>query len=76
MNKTSKDMDLSSIITQVSKDDDPNRSMPLTNAVITSGTSPITKSIRSLINKINLNLLFSKLVPIANVVSCPFYSVV
>jgi hypothetical protein len=45
MNKTSKDMDLSSIITQVSKDDDPNRSIPLTNAVITSGTSPITKSI-------------------------------
>ncbi|CAF0735652.1 unnamed protein product [Adineta steineri] len=44
MNKTSKDMDLSSIITQVSKDDDTNKSVPLTGTVITSGTSPITKN--------------------------------
>ncbi len=50
MNKTSKDMDLSSIITQVSKDDDVNRSIPLTNPVITSGTSSPIKSILLLIN--------------------------
>ncbi len=45
MNKTSKELDLSSIITQVPRDDDVNRSMPLAGTVITSGTSPITKSI-------------------------------
>jgi hypothetical protein len=45
MNKTSKDLDLSSIITQVSKDDEVNRTIPLTNTIITSGTSPTTKSI-------------------------------
>jgi len=45
MNKTSKELDLSSIITQVPKDDDANRSLPLTGTIITSGTSPITKSI-------------------------------
>jgi hypothetical protein len=45
MNKTSKEMDLSSIITQVSKDEDINRSIPLTSAVVTSGTSTTTKSI-------------------------------
>jgi len=45
MSKTSKDMDLSSIITQVSKDDDINRSIPLSGTVITSGTSSITKRI-------------------------------
>jgi len=38
-------MDLSSIITQVQKEDDINRSIPLTGTIITSGTSPITKSI-------------------------------
>jgi hypothetical protein len=47
MNKTSKELDLSSIITQVSKDDDINRSIPLTGTVITSVTSPTTKSISS-----------------------------
>lgn len=44
MNKTSKELDLSSIITQVPKDDDVNRTVPLTGTVITSGTSPTTKS--------------------------------
>ncbi|CAF0979840.1 unnamed protein product [Rotaria sordida] len=44
MNKSSKENDLSSVITQVSKDDDPNRTIPLTGTVITSGTSPITKT--------------------------------
>lgn len=44
MNKPSKDLDLSSIITQVSKDDDTNRAVPLTGTVISPGTSPITKS--------------------------------
>jgi RNA polymerase II subunit A small phosphatase-like protein len=44
MNKTSKDLDLSSIITQVSKDDEVNRTIPLTNTIITSGTSPTTKT--------------------------------
>jgi RNA polymerase II subunit A small phosphatase-like protein len=37
-------MDLSSIITQVQKEDDINRSIPLTGTIITSGTSPITKN--------------------------------
>lgn len=45
MNKTSKEMDLSSIITQVPKDDDANRTIPLTGTVITSGTSSTIKSI-------------------------------
>ena len=34
MNKTSKELDFSSVITQVSKDDDPHRSVPLTTTVI------------------------------------------
>lgn len=47
MNKTSKEVDLSSIITQVSKDDDPNRTIPLTGTLITSSTTPVAKSIFS-----------------------------
>lgn len=39
MNKTSKDLEFSSIITQVSKEDDRNRSLPLTAAVVTSTNS-------------------------------------
>lgn len=42
MNKTSKDIDLSSIITQVAKDDDVNRALPLTNPVLTNGNSGTT----------------------------------
>lgn len=43
MNKTSKELDLSSIITQVPKDDDNNnRSIPLTTTVATGGTSQTT----------------------------------
>ncbi|CAF0843014.1 unnamed protein product [Rotaria sordida] len=42
MSKTSKDLPFSSIITQVSKDDDKDRSMPLTTTVVTSGTSQTT----------------------------------
>jgi len=47
MNKTSKELDLSSIITQVPRDDENNRSIPLTNTVVTSGTSPTTNGIRT-----------------------------
>jgi RNA polymerase II subunit A small phosphatase-like protein len=42
MNKTSKELDLSSIITQVSKDDENNRSIPLTTTVASSGASQTT----------------------------------
>ena len=79
MNKTSKDLDLSSIITQVSKDDDANRAVSLTNTVITSGNASNTKSIFIIIiNKkiIHIFILFSKHVHLENVVLCPFYSVV
>ncbi|CAF1534376.1 unnamed protein product [Adineta ricciae] len=44
MSKASKDLNLSSIITQVSKDDDTNRAVPLTGTVISPGTSPVTKT--------------------------------
>ncbi|UJR31163.1 hypothetical protein I4U23_018670 [Adineta vaga] len=44
MSKVSKDLDLSSVITQVSKEDDTNRSVPLAGTLITSGTSPVTKT--------------------------------
>lgn len=50
MSKTSKDMDLSSIITQVSKDDDANRALPLTNPVLTNGNAT-TKSMWFLTRK-------------------------
>ncbi|CAF0799819.1 unnamed protein product [Rotaria sp. Silwood1] len=43
MSKTSNDLNFSSIITQVSKDDDKNRSMPLT----TSGTSQTTNGTKT-----------------------------
>ncbi len=56
MSNTSKATDFSSIITQVSKDEDTNRSIPLTGTVITSGNSTTTKSI--LINNIIRNKLF------------------
>ncbi len=42
MSKTSKELDLSSIITQVSKDDKNNRSIPLTTTAATSGTAQTT----------------------------------
>lgn len=47
MSKTSKELDLSSIITQVPRDDDNNRSIPLTTAVATSGTSQPSNGSRS-----------------------------
>ncbi|CAF2523331.1 unnamed protein product [Rotaria sp. Silwood2] len=47
MSKTSKDLDFSSIITQVSKDDDKNRSMPLSTTVVTSGTSQTTNGTKT-----------------------------
>jgi hypothetical protein len=50
MNKTSKELDFSSIITQVSKDDDNNnnRSMPLPTTVVASGTSQTTNGTKSI----------------------------
>ena len=47
MNKTSKELDLSSIITQVPRDDDNNRSIPLTTTVATTGTSQASNGTRS-----------------------------
>jgi hypothetical protein len=47
MNKTSKELDLSSIITQVSKDDENNRSIPLTTTVASSGASQTTNGTKS-----------------------------
>ncbi len=47
MNKTSKELDLSSIITQVSKDDQNNRSISLTTNVVTSGTAQATNGTKS-----------------------------
>jgi hypothetical protein len=48
MNKSSKEMNLSSIITQVSKEDDNNnRSMPLTTTVVNSGTSQAANDTKS-----------------------------
>ncbi|CAM4856226.1 unnamed protein product [Rotaria socialis] len=44
MSNTSKEIDLSSVITQVSKDDDPSRTIPLTGTVITSPAAPVTKT--------------------------------
>lgn len=56
MNKTSKDIDLSAIITQVSKDEDVNRSLPPTNPVLINGTSATTaKRIQ-----IEIKLIFNK----------------
>ncbi len=39
MIKTSKELDFSSIITQVPRDDDHNRQIPLTATVVNSGAS-------------------------------------
>jgi hypothetical protein len=48
MNKTSKELDLSSIITQVSKDDDnKNRPTPLPTATITTATPQTTNGTKS-----------------------------
>jgi len=47
MIKTSKELDLSSIITQVSKDDENNRSIPLTTTVVTSGTAQTANGTKS-----------------------------
>lgn len=47
MIKTSKDLDLSSIITQVSKDDENNRSIPLTTTVATSSTAQTTNGTKN-----------------------------
>ena len=47
MNKTSKETDFSSIITQVARDDETNRPIPLTNTVVLSGTSPTANGTKS-----------------------------
>lgn len=47
MIKTSKELDLSSIITQVQRDDENNRSIPLTTTVATSGTAQTTNGTRN-----------------------------
>jgi RNA polymerase II subunit A small phosphatase-like protein len=47
MSKTSKPLDLSSIITQVPRTDDTNRSIPLTTTVGTTGPSPTTNGTKT-----------------------------
>ena len=51
MNKTSKELDLSSIITQVPRDDENNRAIPLTTTAATSGTVSNTNGTKSNVEK-------------------------
>ena len=75
MNRPTRETDFSSIVTQVSKPDEINRSIQLNNPLVLPGTSPVNSKPERRNNPFDRSLNF-QVDQVDVVVSCPFFSAV